>query len=245
MQTMMLFLYLGGLPPWFYLLGILGVVVALAAQARVMQAMHRYHRVPSRRGLSGAEVARSILDARGLDQVQVEHATGLLGDHYDPSTRTLRLSRENHEGTSVTAVGVAAHEAGHALQHADGYAWLRFRTSMVPVLSLGSRMAGPLLLVGMILLSMRNTGLAVPILTAAVVGLACVVVFSLVVLPVEIDASRRALKILASGHILAEDEMDGARTVLRAAAYTYVAGAAVAVIELVKALLLLAHARRQ
>jgi Zn-dependent membrane protease YugP len=232
-----------GVSPWYFVLMILGVLITIAAQMRVSAAFRKYQQVGTRGGISGAEVARMILAARGIQDVRVEPTRSFMGDHYDPRDKTLRLSEANYHGKSVAAVGVAAHEVGHAIQHADAYAWLNFRSAMVPVVGIGSRLAGPLITIGILMMFVKG-GLAVPILTAAAVGLGAVVVFSLVTLPVEIDASSRAVRILGTSGILVGKELDGAREVLRAAAYTYVAACAVAVFELLKVLMLLAAVRR-
>jgi hypothetical protein len=240
----LLFIIFGaGIPIWFYILPLIAFVLAMWAQGKVKAAYRKYQAVPTRNGLSGAEVARLILESRGLSDVNVEVSKGFLSDHYDPRDRTLRLSEANYNGKSVAACGIAAHEAGHALQHADGYAWLQFRSSMVPVVSIGSKLAMILVPIGLILTFMASSSLAVPLLTVAAYGLAAVVIFSLVTLPVEIDASVRAVRILGSGGILAGEELDGAKVMLRAAAYTYVAAAAAAIMELVRVLMLLAMAR--
>lgn len=230
---------------YYYILPALAALVALWASARVRSTFQRYSRMPTRAGMTGAEVAELILRSRGITDVTVESTGGMLTDHYNPLEKRLRLSQANFDGRSVAAVGVAAHEAGHALQHADGYAFLQFRSLMVPVVKIGSHLAGVLIPIGFLLLIFTRSGggLAVPVLTVAAYGLAAVVLFSLITLPVEIDASRRALRILNTSGMLVEEELDGARTMLRAAAYTYVASAAVAVVELIRVLALLSAAR--
>ncbi len=231
-----------GLHPMYWVLMIAGIVIALGAQAKVRSAFARFEKVRTRAGLTGAQVAQMILDARGIRDVQVEETQGFLGDHYDPREKKLRLSRSNYHGSSVSAVGVAAHEVGHAIQHADNYSWLQFRSSLVPVVGFGSKMASVLVMVGMILLFVSGK-LAVPVLTLAAIGMLGAVLFSLVTLPVEIDASMRAVRILGTSGILQGDELNGAKTVLRAAAYTYVAAAAVAIIELIKLVMIIAASR--
>lgn len=205
-------------------------VFSLWAQSRVRRAFERFSRVPTRSGLDGARVARALLDAAGLSDVRVEKVSGYLTDHYDPRSKTLRLSEATYASNSVAAVGVAAHEAGHALQHRDGYAPLQFRSAIVPVVALGSRML-PILMILALLGAFVGSG-------PGVIGLLflgvlfAIAVFSLVTLPVEFDASRRALAVLEGGGVLVGDELDGARHVLRAAAFTYVAAAAAALWEL-------------
>jgi Zn-dependent membrane protease YugP len=240
------------LPYWFYggpidpvyglLLPAIAFVFALIAQARVKSAFSRFASVTTRSGLSGAEVAELLLRSRGITDVTVEATSGFLSDHYDPRAKTLRLSEAVHGGRSVSALGVAAHETGHALQHADGYAWLNFRSTIVPVVSVMSRLGGWLLPIGLILSAYgwRSGGTPSPVglglLYGAAIGLAAVVVFSLVTLPVEIDASQRAMRLLEGAGVLVGPEVDGARTVLSAAAWTYVASAASAIVQLLNVL---------
>jgi Zn-dependent membrane protease YugP len=242
-------------PIWFYggpidplyglLLPAIAFVFALIAQARVKSAFGRFADVTTRSGLTGAEVAELLLRSRGITDVTVEATQGFLSDHYDPRTKTLRLSEAVYAGRSVSALGVAAHETGHALQHADGYAWLNFRSNMVPVVGFMSRIGPWLLSIGTILTFYvyRRTGTPSPIglgvLYAAAIGMAMVVVFSLVTLPVEIDASQRAMRLLDGAGVLVGEEVDGAGTVLRAAAWTYVASAAAALVELLRVLSLI------
>ncbi len=213
---------------------------ALAMQARVQGAFKRYSRVPTQSGMSGAEVAELLLKARGIDDVRVEAARGFLTDHYDPTSKTLRLSEPVYAGRSVAALGIAAHETGHALQHADAYVWLGLRSKMVPAVSVLSRMGTLLLPIGLLLSCFVRSSFGVTLLYGAAVGLAGVVVFSLVTLPVEIDASRRAMRLLGNAGVLVGDEITGARKVLGAAAWTYVASAAAAIVELLKILAIIA-----
>jgi Zn-dependent membrane protease YugP len=242
-------------PIWFYggpidpvyglLLPGIAFVFALLAQARVKSAFGRFEKVTTRSGLTGAEVAELLLRSRGIADVSVEATHGFLSDHYDPRSKTLRLSAAVHGGRSVSALGVAAHETGHALQHADGYAWLTLRSNIVPVVSFMSRIGSWLLPLGLLLTwgTYHGGGPASPmglgLLYAAAIGLAAVVVFSLVTLPVEIDASQRAMRLLDGAGVLVGAEVDGARTVLRAAAWTYVASAAAAIVQLLHVLSLI------
>ncbi len=208
------------------------MILALWAQVRVQSTFHRFARVATRSGMSGADVARMLLRAAGLQDVKVERVGGFLSDHYDPRTRTLRLSEATHDQRSVAAIGVAAHETGHALQHAENYAPLTFRSAIVPFVSLGSHMLPILIIIGMFsgLVAQGHVGV---IGVGIVAILTAIVVFSLATLPVEFDASKRALAILANGGVLQADELDGARKVLNAAALTYVAAAVSAIMELV------------
>jgi Zn-dependent membrane protease YugP len=219
-------------------------VLAIVAQARVKSAFNRYSRVPTRSGLSGAEVAELLLRSRGATDVRVEPAHGFLTDHYDPTSKTLRLSEGVYSGRSVAAIGIAAHETGHAIQHADAYAWLGLRSKLVPVVNAVSRLGGILFPIGMVLLFATRSQLAITMLYAVAVGLAGMVVFSLVTLPVEIDASRRAMRLLGNAGVLVGEEVDGARTVLKAAAWTYVASAAAAIVELLRVLAIINAGRR-
>lgn len=181
----------------------------------------RYAQIPSQRGVTGAAAARSILDAAGLHNVRVESVSGWLSDHYSPSEETLRLSPDNYSGTSIAALGVAAHEAGHALQHAQKYAPLVLHSVAIPVASIGSNLGYVLILLGA-----GITGFRAPINTISLIGLALfalTAIVQLINLPVEFDASRRALQILPGAGILSREETQGARSVLTAAALTYVA----------------------
>ncbi len=236
------------MPPWVN--PIYGIWLPLAAmlfavlmQARVKSAFSKYAKVATRSGLTGAEVAELLLRSRGISDVRVESVGGFLSDHYDPTTKTLRLSSEVYGGRSISALGVAAHETGHALQHADAYAWLTLRSRMVPVVSIGSKLGMLLMPIGMFIAMASQGPLGTSLLIGAAIGLAAVVLFSLVTLPVEIDASRRALVLLGNSGVLVGGEIDGARAVLSAAAWTYVASAAAAVVELIKVLAILAGSR--
>jgi Zn-dependent membrane protease YugP len=200
--------------------------LAMAAQAGFQAAFRRFSRVPSRSGLTGAQAAAEVLRRGGVGGVRIELAKGRLSDHYDPRNKTLRLSREVFAGRSVAALGVAAHEAGHALQDARGYVPLRLRALAVPSASLGSSLGFPLIFLGLVLHSLH---LAV----AGLVLFAAVVVFQLITLPVEFDASRRAAAALTeSGIVQGRDEAEGVQRVLRAAAMTYVVAALTGVAQL-------------
>ncbi len=238
-------------PVYGLLLPLIAVAFALIAQARVKSAFKRFEGVGTRAGITGAEVAKLLLQSRGIADVRVEPTSGFLSDHYDPRTKTLRLSEAVYAGRSVSALGVAAHETGHALQHADAYAWLNFRSTMVPVVSVMSRLGPILFSIGCALTfwfarSRHGDGpnpLGLALLYGAAIGMAAVVVFSLVTLPVEIDASQRAMRLLGGAGVLVGEELDGARVVLRAAAWTYVASAATAIVELLRILSLIALAK--
>ncbi|MGB0388144.1 MAG: zinc metallopeptidase [Ardenticatenaceae bacterium] len=185
------------------------------AQSKVKSNFSKYREVPTARGVTGAEVARALLDSQGLHHVAVEETGGFLSDHYDPSKKVLRLSRDVYRGKSVAAAGIAAHEMGHALQDAENYAPLTMRSSMVPSVTVGSWVGPLLLIVGMFI----HPGVAL----IGLMFFAATVLFSIVTLPVEFDASRRAKKLLVSQGILAQQELKGVNQVLDAAALTYVA----------------------
>lgn len=215
-----------------YLLVIIGLLLCLGASAFVKLNMRRFQKVLSSRGLSGADAARRILDGEGLQNVQIDCLESGAGDHYDPRTKTVRLSRENYVGTSVTAVSVAAHECGHAIQHAHGYLPLRARTALVPVANLGSRMAVPIIFIG-VLLSFNET-----LIVIGIWAFALAVLFQFVTLPVEFNASRRGIQKITQYGLLGEQETSGAKKVLFAAALTYVAAAASSALQLLRLILL-------
>jgi len=215
-----------GLDPLYFMIVGPALLLSIVAQIWVKSAFSRFSRVGVSTGMSGAEAARRIVSRAGLG-VQVEKVGGFLSDHYDPRVKVLRLSPDVHDGRSLASIGVAAHEAGHALQHARGYLPLQFRTALVPVTSIGSNLAWPIMIIGLLF---NVTGL----LYAGIVLFSAVVLFQLVTLPVEIDASRRAIALVRSEGIASTDApVAGARSVLNAAAMTYVAAAASAILTLV------------
>ena len=205
------------------------------AQINVNSTYRKYAQVYSRRGLTAAEAARAILNRNGLSNVAVGHVSGRLTDHYDPRTNEIHLSDSTYSSTSVAAIGVAAHEAGHAIQHAVGYAPIRVRNFLVPSVQFASQAAIPLFIIGMIF----NSGF---LMDAGIWFFVAAVAFQLITLPVEFNASGRAIAILDQGGILESDEVAGAKRVLRAAAMTYVAAAAMALAQLLR--LLMARGRR-
>lgn len=221
---------------WTYLLVIAGLLLSMVASSYVKGMFHKYAGVRSMSGLTGAMAAQKVLQLSGIYDVRIEHVSGELTDHYDPRTKTLRLSDSTYGSNSVAAVCVAAHECGHAVQHQVGYGPLVLRSTLVPAANFGSTLAWPVFLAGLIL-SVR------PLLTAGIVLFSLAVVFQLVTLPVEFNASSRALKILESGHILGDTELAGGRKVLKAAAMTYVASLAASVLQLLR-LIVLAGGRR-
>jgi Zn-dependent membrane protease YugP len=213
------------------------LLLAIYAQFRVQSTYRRFSQVPIANGLTGAQVAQEILRRNGLSNVEVDRTDGVLSDHYDPRSRTLSLSSDVHDGISVAAAGVAAHETGHAIQHARGYAPLALRSAMVPTVQFGSWLAWPIFILGFLFHSGAMLQLGILIFSAFVA-------FTVVTLPVEFDASGRALRALREESLVSEDELRGVRAVLTAAALTYVAAAASAILELVR-MLLLANMRRE
>ena len=225
-----------------YILVMIGMVLCLGASALVNSTMSKYSRVRNMSGVTGAEAARRILNNEGLYNVQIECLRKDSGDHYDPRTNTVRLSYGNYNSASVTAVGVAAHECGHAIQHANGYAPLVLRSIMVPVANIGSRLAMPLILLGIIFSFTSVMGNSLITFGILLFGLS--VLFTLITLPVEFNASRRAIKCLESSRILYDDELAGTKKVLSAAAMTYVASAAVALANFIRLIVIFGGRRR-
>jgi Zn-dependent membrane protease YugP len=225
--------------PIWLLFALPGLILGLWAQSRVKGSFNKYSKVRTARGVTGAQVARMLLDSEGLQDVQIEQHKGMLSDHYDPRSKTLRLSPEVYGTPSVAAAGVAAHEMGHAMQQASGYFPLQIRSAIVPAAQFGSTLAPWLFIIGFLF---RFTTLA----WVGLVLFGIAVIFTLVTLPVEFDASRRAKKLLASNGILIGDEIKGVDKVLDAAALTYVAAAVAAVGQfLYYGMLLLGGGRRR
>ena len=217
----------------------IGVVLCLLASAKMNSTFKRYSRVRNAAGITGREAAEEVLRNAGIYDVRVEHVSGNLTDHYDPRNKVLRLSDATYNSTSVAAVGVAAHECGHAIQHAHGYAPLNFRSALVPVANFGSRIAWPLIIIGF-LISSRSSILLIDL---GVLAFSLSVLFQLVTLPVEFNASNRAMRILSESAMLQGNELRSTRKVLTAAALTYVASAAAAILQLLR-LVLLTRGRR-
>ena len=220
-----------------YFLVIIGFLLAAIASGGVQSAFNKYSKVKSYRHLTGADAARKILDDNGLYNIRIEHISGNLSDHYDPRANVIRLSDATYASDSVAAIGVAAHEAGHAVQHAVGYAPIRLRNSMVPAVNICQTLSMPLFILGLIL---GATGLA----NVGILLFSVALVFQVVTLPVEFDASRRAIKILDRSAMLDEQELSGAKKVLRAAAMTYVAAVLASVLQILR-LVLLNNSRRR
>ncbi len=215
-----------------YFLVLIGAVLCIWAQARVKSTYGRYAKVMSRTGMTGAQAAQRILQMSGIYDVRIEHVGGELTDHYDPAHKVLRLSDTVYGASSVAAIGVAAHECGHAVQHDKGYAPLKFRSALVPVANIGSKAGIPLIILGAIL-GMNQTLIHIGIWVFALA-----VLFQVVTLPVEFNASGRALAMLGDYGMLDRAEVGGCRKVLRAAALTYVAAAASALLQLLRLVLL-------
>ena len=215
-----------------YILVLIGAVLSIIASARVNSTFSKYARVRSMSGMTGAQTAEAILRSKGIHDVRVEHIRGNLTDHYDPARKVVRLSDSVYGSSSVAAIGVAAHECGHVMQHHEGYAPLNFRTALVPVANIGSKLGIPIILVGLLLGSnpvLVNIGIWV---------FSLAVLFQIVTLPVEFDASRRALACIEQYGIVTSDERKKSARVLKAAAYTYVAAAAAAILQLLRLLML-------
>ncbi len=216
--------------PTFILL-IPALIFAFWAQAKVRSAFKKYSRIRASSGLTGAQTARRILDRYGLQETEVQPTGGMLSDHYDPLKKVVRLSEENYSRPSLASMAVAAHEAGHAIQHAEGYAALRFRHALFKPVQFGSWLAFPLFLIGFFVAS---PGL----MDAGIILFSLAVLFHLVTLPVEFDASRRAIRILSTEGYVLPEETKGAKKVLSAAAWTYVASATMALLQLMRLLFL-------
>lgn len=223
-----------------YILVVIGAVICMIASARVKGTFNKYSQLRSRSGMNGAQVAQRVLQAAGIYDVQVRHVSGSLTDHYDPRTKTVNLSDPVYNATSVAALGVAAHECGHAIQHAKSYAPLSIRSALVPIANFGSMLAWPVILIGLFF-NTRSSGLIIDI---GILLFSAAVLFQLVTLPVEFDASRRALVMLRTQGILADDELKYTRRVLKSAALTYVASAAAAILQLLR-IILITNGRRR
>ena len=218
---------------WTYLMVLAGAILSMIASAKVNSTFQRYAKVRSMSGMTGAQVARKILDRNGLTNIPVEHVSGNLSDHYDPSAKVLRLSDSTYNSVSVAAIGVAAHECGHAIQHKEGYGPLKLRTAIVPAANIGSRLGVPIILLG---LFFGGGGSFLVNLGIWVFSLA--VLFQIVTLPVEFNASNRALVMLEDYGVLGSEEKRKAKSVLSAAAMTYVAAAASSILQLLRLIIL-------
>lgn len=221
-----------------YILVIIGLVISLLASSKVKSTFNKYNKMRAASGITAAQAAQKILHGAGIYDVSIAHISGNLTDNYNPTTRVLNLSDSTYNSTSVAAIGVAAHECGHAIQHDRGYVPLTLRSSLVPVVNFGGMASWPLIIVG-VLLSWNQT-----LITIGILLFSLTVLFQLITLPVEFNASNRAMKILAADGMLYEDELKGAKKVLSSAALTYVAGAAASILSLLRLILLFGGRRR-
>ncbi len=215
-----------------FILVLIGAVLSIIASARVNSTFQKYARERSLSGMTGAQAAEAILRSRGIHDVRVEHIRGNLTDHYDPSRKVVRLSDSVYSSSSVAAIGVAAHECGHVMQHHEGYAPLNIRTALVPAANIGSRLGIPIIIVGLIL------GSSPVLVNIGIWVFSIAVLFQIVTLPVEFDASRRALVCIEQYGIVTSDERRKSAKVLKAAAYTYVAAAAASILQLLRLVML-------
>ncbi|MDY5704374.1 MAG: zinc metallopeptidase [Lachnospiraceae bacterium] len=225
-----------------YLLVLVGIVICAIASWNVKATFSRYKQVRSRLGMTGAQAAEQVLHNAGIFDVRVQHVSGNLTDHYDPRSKTVNLSDSVYGSTSVAAIGVAAHECGHAIQHAKHYAPLDFRTWLVPVANFGSAISWPMILIGLFLgygsSYTAGNSIAGTLIMIGIWAFAASVLFQIVTLPVEFNASHRALIMLRDGHMLDDGELVHTRKVLVAAALTYVAGALSAILQLFRIILI-------
>lgn len=226
-----------------YLFVIIASVYAMITSARVNSTFKKYSAQISRRGLTGAQAAQRVLMAWGVTDVRIARTSGNLTDHFNPKDNTIYLSDSVYDSASTAAIGVAAHEAGHAVQHAESYFPILVRSAIVPVTNLGSKLSMPLILIGIML--MASTGLGYQIAMVGVFCYSLCVLFQLVTLPTEFNASRRAMKAIEEGMILDEEELNGARKTLRAAAMTYVAALAVSLMQFLRLLAIVMGGRRR
>ena len=229
---------------WTYIILVLpAVLFTMCASANVKSTYNRYSRQQNSRGMTGAQAARRVLDANGLQNVAIQQIDGELTDHYDPKANMIRLSADVYSGTSTAAIGVACHEVGHAIQYAQDYVPVKIRSAIIPVTNFGSKLSWPLVLAGLLLCSV-----APDFIYLAYIGVACFAlcaVFQLVTLPVEFNASSRAMQTIESMGILHGDELTGARRVLRAAAMTYVAALAVTLMQLLRLIIMVSSRDRR
>ena len=222
------------------------MIFAFWAQFKVNSTFNQYAKVYNRRGLTGAEAARRVLDANGLHNVTIEHIRGHLTDHYDPRANVIRLSDATYASTSVAAIGVAAHEAGHAVQHAEGYVPIKVRSAIIPLTRFGSFLAMPLFLIGLLMGSgsYLGYGIGTIFMVTGILFFSFSTLFQLVTLPTEFNASARAMKALEDGGLLAADELPAAKATLSAAAMTYVAALATSLASLLRLILIFNNRRR-
>ena len=224
-----------------YILVLVGVALSLFASSRVNTTFNKYSRMHNSRGITGAEAAQRVLRQAGIRDVVVERVAGNLTDHYDPRSKVLRLSDSVYGSTSVAAIGVAAHECGHAIQHANGYAPLKLRSVLVPVANIGAKISWPLILVGLLITSNSSWIL----IELGIFAFSLSVLFHLITLPVEFNASNRAIRCIADTGMMYGEEIVSAKKVLNAAALTYVASAASSLLQLLRLVMLTGGRRRR
>ncbi len=229
--------YYGYYFDWTYILVLIGAVISMIASSKVQSTYAAYGKVRSHSGMTAAEAARMILDRADLRHIRIERVAGNLTDHYSPNELVLRLSDTTINSASIAAIGVAAHECGHAIQHAEQYAPLSVRNAIVPVVNIGSKLSWPMILLGLLL---GFTGF----LDLGIILFSLSLIFQLITLPVEFNASSRALQILEQSNMLYEDELRGAKKVLSAAAMTYVAAAIASLLSLLRLIILFGGRRR-
>lgn len=221
-----------------YLLILPAMILAIYAQSKVGSTFQKYSEIKNQHGLTGADVARQLLQASGIQDVKVEPVAGKLTDHYDPRNKVLRLSESVYGSASLSAIGVAAHETGHAVQDATGYTFLRMRSSLAPIAGFGSNLSMPMIFLGILFGAFSGSGFGYTLIQWGIVFFTFAVVFHLITLPVELNASNRAIAMLEDNRCLTQEEIKPARKVLSAAALTYIAAAAVSVTQLIRLLLL-------
>ncbi len=225
----------------YYWLVLIPLIVAMIASFNVKSTYNKYQQVRNSRGLTGESAARQILDANGLHQVRIEHVSGNLSDHYDPRANVVRLSDSTYSSSSVAAVGVAAHEVGHAIQYAKGYTPMKLRSAVIPLTNIGSTLSYPLVILGLFF----QSSFGLMLTNIGIILFLTVVIFQLATLFVEFDASSRAMKTLEGYHILEGDELRQSRKVLNAAALTYVAALFTAIMNLVRLILIAQGGKRR
>ncbi len=237
-------MYYGGFDITFIIFVLPATILAMYAQFKVNSTFNKYSRVTNAKGLTGADVAKQLLAIAGIYDVQVEAVAGNLTDHYDPRAKVLRLSQSVYGSTSLAAIGVAAHETGHAVQHDQGYVPLNLRSSFFPVFNISSKIAPTLIMVGILLTAFSTSQFGILLLEIGIVLFSAVVLFQIITLPVEFNASSRAIEMLADHNILSSTELVPAKKVLSAAALTYVAAAIVAVANLLRFVVILSGRNR-
>lgn len=229
---------------WTYLVLVMPcILLSLWASSNVNSTFKKYSKQFSSRRLTGAEAAQRVLSANGVRGVRIDRVSGNLTDHYDPKTNVIRLSDSVYSSTSTAAIGVACHEAGHAVQYADNYAPIKLRAAIIPLTNFGSRIAMPLILAGILLTALGSFSDTLVYLGIAAFGMS--LVFQIITLPVEFNASRRAMEAISGSNLLTEEEQRGARKTLNAAALTYVAATAVALAQLLRLIMLFGNRRRR